>query len=364
MVSIVGRPMRIAYNRSVAPICPNPLSAAAVRRAIVRFAPDVVHVHEPFSPSTSMLAVLASKAPVVATFHACADSFFLYRAMAPLLRVVERRCDRMLAVSEAAATLVMRDLGIAADVVPNGVDTRVFRDAEPAALPEGPKLLFVGRLERRKGLSVLGQAFTSLVSRIPRIQLLVVGSGPERSAIDRLPDRVRERITMLGALSDDQLPRYYAAVDAFVGPATGQESFGIVLLEAMAAGLPIVASDLPGYRAVVRDGVEGILVPVGDAERLAEALEHVLTNTEAAARLGANGRVRAEEFSWQTIAAGIESTYDAVVSQAGSRTTLEVGRPYVVDSPSPIGHRTAEPPRPAAGASRHSSSRVRNRAAM
>jgi phosphatidylinositol alpha-mannosyltransferase len=346
-VSIVGRPVRVPFNRSVAPICPSPLSALSVRRRLREWAPDIVHVHEPFTPSAAMFAALVSPAPVVATFHACADGFRLYRAMAPLLRVVERRCQHFLAVSEAAAQLVRDDLGLTADVVPNGVDVEIFGKATPVSLPEAPTLLFVGRLERRKGLTVLARAFCALVDRVPNIRLIVVGAGPEQHVLDGLSDAVRQRVVMLGALPDEALPGYYAAADLFVGPATGHESFGIVLLEAMAAGLPIVASDLAGYRCVVRDGIEGVLVAVGDATAMAGAIERVLTSPDLAGRLGAAGRLRASTFSWAAVAQRIEHVYEGLASRA-----LQAPASQTADLP----HR----PRVAAP----SASRVRNRSAM
>lgn len=346
-VSIVGRPVGVPFNRSVAPICASPLSALRVRRHLRAWAPDVVHVHEPFTPSAAMFAALVSPAPVVATFHACAGSFRLYRAMGPLLRVVERKCQHLLAVSDAAAQLIEHDLGLKAEVVPNGIDLEIFGRATPVPLPKGPTLLFVGRLERRKGLTVLARAFGALVDRVPNIRLVVVGAGPEQDAFDGVPERVRQRVAMLGALPDEALPGYYAAADLFVGPATGHESFGIVLLEAMASGMPIVASDLPGYRCVVRDEIEGLLVPVGDATSLADAIERVLTRPDLASRLGAAGRLRAATFSWADVARRIECVYEGLAGRALQEPTSHTATP-------------AHAPRVAVPSAR----RVRNRSAM
>lgn len=341
-VTLVGGALRVAYNRSVAPVCPNPISLLRIRAALRRFAPDVVHVHEPFAPSSSLWATLVSDVPVVATFHASSETFRLYRAGASLFRAVGRRCAALLAVSDAAAGLVARDLRLSADVVPNGIDIATFTEARPLAVPDdGPTVLFVGRLEPRKGLAVLAHAFVELVARIPTARLLVVGDGPERAVAERLPAAVRARVRMLGALSDDQLPQCYAAADVFVGPATGQESFGIVLLEAMAAGLPIVASDLPGYRGVVRHGVEAVLVPPGDARALAEAVARVLTHADLASSLATNGRSRAETFSWEHLAGRIEAIYDDVRDRrvfAGTfRSTTRAG-----SSPAPHAWRVEE----------------------
>lgn len=323
-VTIVGRPLRVPYNGSVAPICPRPVALARVARLVRDHQPDVVHVHEPFSPGLSMAAALSADAPVVATFHACADRLWAYRVWAPLLRIVARRCQHVIAVSEAAAALLGRDLGLRADVRHNAVDVETFQAAAPLPLPSAPTVLFVGRLEPRKGLRVLMQALPALVARVPDVRVLVVGDGDERAAIERLPASLRAHVRALGALRDSDLLRCYASADLLVAPALGRESFGIVLLEAMAAGLPVVASDIPGYRAVVRDGVDGVLVPSGDAARLAAALATVLTDRASAAALAASARLRAAAFSWRETATPLEAIYDDLRLRACAR--VDAGR--------------------------------------
>src|SRR6266540_3307162 len=258
---IAGRPVRIPYNGSVAPISPWPSTLRAVGAALAEFEPELVHVHEPFAPSVSLAAVLRSKAPVVATFHAYAERSRLRDVAAPALRRVWRRLDVRIAVSEAAASFAGRGMGDGMVMVPNGVDVGLFRDARPAGgLPEG-----------------------------------------------------RRRVAMLGHVPHDDLPAYSAACEVFVGPARGGESFGIVLVEAMAAGLPVVASDIPGYREGVRDGEDGPLVPPSDPVALAAAVRTVLDDPTLAARLVRAGRARAEEFSWDTVVARLEALYEQVV---------------------------------------------------
>ena len=288
-------------------------------RLVRHLRPDVVHVHEPFSPGLSLAAAMAARAPVVATFHACADRLWTYRLFAPLLRIVLRRCHHAVAVSDAAAALLTRDLGLRAEVRHNAVDLETFAGAVPLPLPPAPTVLFVGRLEPRKGVRVLLQALPALIARVPDVRVLVVGDGDGRGEIERLPAPLRAHVQALGAVSDGDLLRCYASADLLVAPALGRESFGIVLLEAMAAGLPVVASDIPGYRAVVRDGIDGLLVPAGDAEGLAAALATVLTNRGVAATLAASARQRASAFSWRQAATPLEAIYEAVQRQASAR---------------------------------------------
>ena len=318
-VRIVGRPVRVRFNGSVVPLCFSPASATAVREALDQFDPDVVHLHEPLAPSTSMLAALYAKAPLVATFHAYFGREMLqgqmYSAVAPLLRPIWRRIDHRIAVSQAAAASVTSRMGRdPIRIVPNGADLEPFRRALPADLPAGRKLLFVGRLEPRKGFPIAVRAFALLAQRMPDVRLLVVGEGRDRKALRELDADVRARVTMLGHVTRAELPTYHAAADVFIGSALGSESFGIVLVEAMAAGLPVVVSDIAGYREVVHEGIEGLLVPPSDPEALAAALTRVLDDASLAARLGAAGEERACDFSWDTVAAQIEESYHDAVS--------------------------------------------------
>jgi phosphatidylinositol alpha-mannosyltransferase len=173
-------------------------------------------------------------------------------------------------------------------------------------------MLFVSRLEPRKGFSVALRAFEILAERLPDVRFLVVGEGPERAVLEGLRPELRERVLAVGAVSNDQLPPYYAAADVFVAPAIGGESFGYILVEAMAAGLPVVASAIPGYDEVVRDGVEGLLVTPSDPRAFAGAIERILTDRDLAKRLGEAGRERALVFGWDRVAAEIEEIYQGL----------------------------------------------------
>ena len=284
-VRSVGRPVDLPYNRSNVPIDPRPWSARRIARILGAFAPEVVHVHEPFAPSTALWAVLAAKAPLVATFHSGAEPARLYDVAGPVLRRLARRLEIRIAVSEAAAEVARRRLGGRFEVVPNAVDVERFEAATPADLGPGTKILFVGRLDERKGFAFAVRAFAELAAERADLRLVVAGDGPERGELGGLPTGIRERVMLLGTVPNVDLPPVHAACDAFIAPNVGGESFGIVLVEAMAAGLPVIASDIPGFNEVVRDGLDGLLVPPRDARALAGALARVLDDPTFAATL-------------------------------------------------------------------------------
>jgi phosphatidyl-myo-inositol alpha-mannosyltransferase len=315
-VRIVGRPVRIHYRGTVAPISFSWGSWRRVGDAMRRFHPELVHAHEPLTPSTSMLAVKSATAPVVATFHAFLDRSRLMEVASPVLRTISRRIDAAIAVSDAAAGFLRRAIDVELEIIPNGLDAERFAHpgAAPKGFPEGRRLLWVSRLDPQKGFRVLVQAFALLAPQHRDLSLIVVGDGRDRHAIDALSEADQARVFMLGAVPHEALPSwYYGAANVFVAPATGQESFGYILVEAMAAGLPVVASDIAGYRDVVRTGIEGLLVPPGDPVTLAEAVSRVLSDPVLAGRLSEAGRARAETFGWDHIVPRIEAVYHRVI---------------------------------------------------
>jgi phosphatidylinositol alpha-mannosyltransferase len=313
-VRIVGRPIRARYQGTVAPICFSPASWVRVGRALRQFGPDVVHVHEPTSPSTSMFAALRAHAPVVATFHANVERSRLLTAALPILRPVWRRLRVKIAVSQAAKNFYESRFGDGIRVVPNGSDVRLFSTAAPAPeLPEGRKMLWTHRLDPQKGFGVAVDAFATLAPEFRDLWFVVIGDGKDRAMIERLPPESRSRVLMVGSVAHDRLPAYHAGADVFIAPALGQESFGLVLVEAMAAGVPVVASDIAGYREVVRQDVDGLLVPPGDPSALAEAVAGVLREPDTAKRLSEAGRTRAQDFRWDPVVDRIEQAYrDAI----------------------------------------------------
>ena len=326
---IVGRAVPVRGNGSVARICFGPQVGVVVARALREAAPDIIHVHEPLVPSVSMHAVLNANAPVVATFHSNVGpervSSLWFKLAAPMVRPVWNRLARRIAVSEAARHSVTSRMGDGdLVIVPNGVDVDRFANARPAALAPGRHLLFVGRLEERKGFPVAVAAFAELARVYADLRLLVIGDGSERDAVEALEPPVRSRVDMLGRVDDERLASYLKAADLYLGPATGGESFGIVLAEAMAAGLPIVASDIDGYRDVARDGLEALLVLPGDVNALVAAVREILDDQRLAASLGGGGARRAREFDWDSVTARLVDVYRGVLRGVGTPGAVNV----------------------------------------
>lgn len=321
----VGRPLGVRFNGSVAPLALSPAAARRTLDSLRRFGPDVVHVHEPAAPLVSAVATRMGPRPLVGTFHAWSQRRLLYRLARPLLQGAVRRLDVRIAVSPAAADYHARALGLGAgsfEIIPNGVDVRRFATAEP--LPElregdGPVLLFVGRLERRKGLELLVRAFVELRSARPDVRLVIVGDGPERDRCQALlPARLRADALFLGHVDQQTLPRVYASGDVVVVPAVGGESFGIVLLEAMAAGRPVVASDIPGFRALLRDGIDGRLVPPGDVHALTRALEALLANASLRRAMSEQAAATVAAYDWPAVTDRIRLAYRATNPPGGA----------------------------------------------
>jgi phosphatidylinositol alpha-mannosyltransferase len=298
----LGRSVPIPSNGSVQRVALSPAAAARTARAVRSRGYDVVHLHEPFLPATCLTALLTARAPLVATAHMYRRALLWYAVFAPLVRTAVRRVDAFLAVSPAAAEYARRGTGRDVEVVPNGIDHAAL--AALAADRRGGRILFVGRDEPRKGLPVLLDAFARLGSDA---ELVLVGPGP--------PAGRSARVQALGRVSDEELRRELARADVLVAPSLGGESFGIVLLEAMAAGLPVVASDIDGYRAVL-PGSAGRLVPPGDADALAAALHELLADAELRTRLGEGGRRESARFDWSRVAEQVLGVYERVGAAA------------------------------------------------
>lgn len=308
-----GRSFAVLANRSVAHISFGPRTASRVRRCLVASSFDLLHLHEPLIPSVSMLALLYSRCANVATFHAAREGGSLgYRLASPLLRPLAARLHVKAAVSPPAEELVSRYFPGPYRILPNGVDAELFRPGGSDLLggkidgrPEHFHLIFVGRAEPRKGLDVLLRALPAVRSVHPEVRLLVVGTDGH--------GRREEGVLWLGRLDDREVPAAYRSAKVMVAPALGWESFGIVLLEAMACGLPVVASDIPGYRHVVQHGVQGLLVPPGDPDALAAAVLRLVEDAEERERMAAEARRRAELFSWDRLVEEVEEAYREAV---------------------------------------------------
>jgi phosphatidylinositol alpha-mannosyltransferase len=280
---------------------------------------DVIHVHEPLMPSlpVTVLMTRSTSALKVGTFHAFRDSYYGYYYGRPILKRVANRLQGRIAVSRSAYEFVSRYFPGAYSIIPNGVDTDLFNDhVEPFEfIKDGrPTILFVGRVEKRKGLAYLIRAYSEIRERYPDVRVLVVGRQGRagRGYARYVRDHGLSGITFVGEVSSADLPRYYRSCHIFCAPSVSGESFGMVLLEAMAAGKPVVATSIEGYRQVVQDGVQGILVPPKDSSALANALLRLLDAPTLCARIGEQGRLTAARYSWQRISERLLRYYEDV----------------------------------------------------
>ncbi|MGH9305734.1 MAG: glycosyltransferase family 4 protein [Acidimicrobiales bacterium] len=294
-VEPLGQSIPLATNGSVAPIAPDMYAALRTVRALRAEAFDVVHVHEPLVPGPSMTALLFSDAALVGTFHRSGPSQ-AYRWFGPMVRMMARRLGRRCAVSVDARSTAQSALGGHYDLVFNGIDVDRFAKATPAPTT-APTVFFIGRHEVRKGLDVLIEAFDGLDGAI----LWVAGDGPQTQEL-KSRSRDNQRIEWLGRITDAEAARRMAGADVVCAPSLRGESFGVILLEAMAARTALVATDLPAYRRVARPGIDALLVPPGDAGQLAAALSRALFEPGLAARLVESAQSRANEYSMDRLA--------------------------------------------------------------
>ena len=309
-----GRSVPIPANGSIARVAVIPGAGRRVGTTLRKGEFDVVHVHEPFVPLAATAAVRAAPCRVVATFHSAGGGRPVqYNIARVCYRGVDRRIDCRIAVSPSAMSLVSRYFPGRYEIVPNGVDLGRFTPGleRPREFsPGGPVVLFVGRNEPRKGLDILLEAFGKVSRDVPGCRLMLVGSGLDSPELLRGVDEdVRGRITATGFVSNSDLPAFYAAADLFCAPALGGESFGVILLEAMAAGTPVVASDIPGYSDVVSSAGGGILFETGNAGKLAQRLIELIADERLRGELADAGLAGVKEFSWEVLATRLEQLY-------------------------------------------------------
>jgi phosphatidylinositol alpha-mannosyltransferase len=311
-----GRAVAVPYNGSVARLSFGPLSANRVRRWIKDGNFDVLHVHEPAAPSLSLIACWVFDGPIVATVHGATTRSRVLHAAEPMLRSALEKVSGRIAVSEAARSTLVHHLGGDAVLIPNGVTISRYEKAEPlAGWPgEGGAIGFLGRMdEPRKGLSVLLRAFDLIGSERPELRLLIAGPGDTSEVMAKVPGRLRGRVVLLGQVSEAVKVQVYHSVDVFCAPNTGGESFGIVLAEAMAAGAPIVASDLDAFRRVLRGGRAGELFASGDPADLAAAIGRLLDDPQRRASLSAAASAAVRDYDWSKIARDVVKVYQAVM---------------------------------------------------
>ncbi len=309
----LGRSVPVPTGGSTARISLSVWLEPRIKRLLREESFDVIHLHEPLAPVIPLLILHLSQAVNVGTFHAFHGSSRVYWLSKHMLRRSHDRLDGRIAVSSPALGFVSKHFPGDYRVIPNGIEfNRFSKPARPLRDFQDGKLniLFVGRLEKRKGLRYLLGAYGKLKWKHPNTRLIVVGPGnPEPEAYRFIAERNIEDVVLVGGVSYEDLPRYYQAADIFCSPATGKESFGIVLLEAMAAGKPIVATNIEGYASVMSHREEGLLVPPKSEEALEEALNTLLADSALREEMGARGTQKAPHYDWERVTARIIEYY-------------------------------------------------------
>jgi phosphatidylinositol alpha-mannosyltransferase len=307
-----GRAVGVPYNGSVARVAFGPRTAARVRAWLHDGRFDVVHVHEPTTPSASLLALWYGTGPFVATFHTWQVRSRAMSAAAGLLRPALEKIDARIAVSETARSMMVQHVGGEAVVIPNGLYVDRLAAGRVRSEWRGA-ISFLGRIdEPRKGLGVLLSAVPELVAARPDLTVLVAGAGDAAEARRALPPEHRDRVRFLGAIDDKAKADLLASSAVYVAPHLGGESFGIVLAEAMAAGAPVLASDLPAFRQVLDDGKTGVLFEPGDVRALVRETLALLGDADRRTALSQAGRDAVRRYNWARVADEILAVYDLV----------------------------------------------------
>lgn len=316
-----GRAVPVRYNGSVARLAFGPAVSARVRDWVDQGHFDVVHIHEPASPSVSLLALWAVAGPIVATFHSSQVKSRSLRLAGPLLQPGLDKISGRIAVSKRAQETVSTQLGGECVVIPNGVDVARFAGGvhRPRINPDerqplaAPRIVFLGRFtEPRKGLNVLLDAVPTISAVYPQAEIVIAGPGDPREIVQRLPPAVAASCHFLGAVDEAAKVELLATADVYVAPNRGGESFGIILVEAMAAGAPVVASNLSAFVEVLDGGRAGMIFERGNSDSLAAAVLQVLGSARRRADLSRNGPIRARHFDWSRVGAQVLAVYDSV----------------------------------------------------
>jgi phosphatidylinositol alpha-mannosyltransferase len=348
----LGKGFSMPANGSVGTVTVSPRYVGQVRDTLERERFDVLHFHEPFVPFLSLVVLRESRSVNIGTFHAYGGWSPAYEFGRRFLGGYARRLHGRIAVSGAARHFIDRFFPGEYKVIPNGIDVHRYASAVPISRWQDGQhnILFVGRMEPRKGLPHLLKAYRILRKTGCQCRLLVVGTGPqEREARRYVLTRKLQGVEFLGRVSDEDKARLFKTADVYVTPATGGESFGIVLLEAMAAGAPIVCSDIHGYKGVVRRGRDAILVPPRSPKALAAGIVRLLSDDALRTTMAENGALRAQEFSWPRVTAKVEEYYNFVIRRLDAQGQLPAGYSAPVPpAPERRGGGTAEPRDPEA----------------
>ena len=313
----LGRPFPVPSGGSIARATLSPALSSPARAVLEREGFDIIHLHEPLGSTLPLTILRISQSVNVGTFHACHREPRGYQMMRPFVIRCFNKLDGKIAVSKPAMDFVSKHFPGDYRIIPNGIDMEHF-SAEVSPIEgfcDGKlNILFVGRLEKRKGLRYLLGAYKEVKREIPNSRLIVVGPGVRLEYENLISKSGLKDVVFTGYVSNEDLPRYYKTADLFCAPATGGESFGIVLLEAMAAAKPIVASHIDGYASVMSHGVEGLLVPPKDEQALANAIIHLLGDISLRQEMGSRGRLKVEEYNWQNIARRVMEYYTSLLN--------------------------------------------------
>lgn len=321
VIKVSGALSPVSYSGSTARITLSPQVYRRVKKILRDEKFDVVHVHEPTVPMLSLVVLRHSHALNVGTFHAYRESNAMYEYMRPLLQRVFNRLDGRIFVSEVVRDYITQYFPGDFTIIPNGIDCQRFASPDIQPIEQfndgRPNILFVGRMDKRKGFRYLLRAFPYIKEVLPDARLIAVGAFSDK---DKAPFVRYARahklhgVHFVGYATPEELPRYYRTATIYCAPNTGFESFGIVLLEAMAAGLPIVASDIAGFRSVLQDGAEGRLVPPMNEQALAQAVIDLLNDPARRAEMSERGKRKAEQYDWSIIAQRVLAYYDELIA--------------------------------------------------
>jgi phosphatidyl-myo-inositol alpha-mannosyltransferase len=334
----MGRTTPIPINGSIARILLDPSISLRVRRVLAREHFDILHVHEPLVPGLSQAVLHYSRAVTVGTFHASSypSSYsslnLAYASTYPFLRPLFRRLAGCIAVSTAALQFISRYFPADYRVIPNGVNLERF-SPQVVPLPQfmdgKQNILFVGRFEKRKGAKYLLRAIPSIRQQFPETRFIFVGEGRLRRGFQQFVERQGwQDVVFTGYVSDEDLPRYFGSAQVFCSPATGAESMGIILLEAMASGTPVVASNISGYATVISHGIDGILTTPRNSEELAWAVRYLLEHGSLRQQFIQAGLLKAREYAWPHVAQRVMDYYCELLEESGKGSQRQVARAF------------------------------------
>ena len=313
-----GKPISIPVNGSVARVLFGPIASSRVKQWINQGNFDLLHLHEPAIPSLSLLACSAATGPMVGTFHVSSPKQKAIYAIGPILEPIVEKLTARIAVSELARQTLKDHFDTDAVVIPNGIESANYANANPTIHWRNPNTIgFIGRFaEPRKGLQVLIDALPIIARSIPDVRVLIAGPGDREDFVKGLDIGLRNRLVFLGFLTDSEKASLLKSLDVYVAPNTGGESFGIILIEALSAGTPVVASDIQAFQAVLENGDAGLLFKNEDSADLAKQIVKLLRDKDLQSKLSINGKLSSQKYDWQVVADQILSVYE--MAMAGS----------------------------------------------